>query len=175
VWNGGELAHGCVSSTGCPNPEPHLHPNPEPRNLKHEFETRDPNPRPEPRDSRPEIPNLKPQTPDPRPQTQNPKPETPNPEPQTPNPKLQPQTPNLRPQTPNPKEQSIAGSVCVPVSSRTPTQGPSWGYFKVNCSETLSFFDDKCLQNGSNNEPRAPRTNLECPYKGPRVERVECT
>ena len=50
--------------------------------------------------------------------------------------------------------------------SDSPTQGPSWGYLKVIFSETLSFFGDKCPQNGSKNEPMAPRTNLECPHIG---------
>ena len=52
------------------------------------------------------------------------------------------------------------------------TQGPSWGYLKVNFSETLSTFGDKCPQNGSKNEPMAPRTNLECPHIGVCVERA---
>ena len=30
----------------------------------------------------------------------------------------------------------------IPVT--VPTQGPSWGYIKVNSSETLSIFGDKC-------------------------------
>ena len=66
--------------------------------------------------------------------------------------------------------------MCVQVDPLTPkvtcvksTQGPSWGYLKVNDSETLSFFGDECPQNGSNNEPMAPTTNLECPHEGPRV------
>ena len=46
------------------------------------------------------------------------------------------------------------------------TQGPSWGYLKVIFSGTLSIFGDKCPQNGSKNEPMAPRTNLECPHIG---------
>jgi len=52
---------------------------------------------------------------------------------------------------------------------RLPTQGPSWGYFKVNSSETLSIFGDKCPQNGSKNEQRAPRTSMGCPHIGPFV------
>ena len=32
------------------------------------------------------------------------------------------------------------------------TQGPSWGCLKVNSSETLSIFGDKCPQNGSKND-----------------------
>ena len=49
------------------------------------------------------------------------------------------------------------------------TQGPSWGYLKVNFQETLSFFGDKCPQNGSKNDPMVPRTTLGCPHEGPRV------
>ena len=38
------------------------------------------------------------------------------------------------------------------------------GISKVNCQETLSTFGDKCPQNGSKNDPMAPRTTLECPH-----------
>ena len=38
------------------------------------------------------------------------------------------------------------------------TQGPSWGYLKV-----------KCPQNGSKNDPMAPRTTLGYPHEGPSV------
>ena len=51
-----------------------------------------------------------------------------------------------------------------------PTQGSSWGYLKVNSSETLSIFADKCPQNGSKNEQRAPRTSMGCPHQGPSVD-----
>ena len=54
---------------------------------------------------------------------------------------------------------------------RLPTQGSLWGYLKVNSSETLSIFDDKCPKNGSKNDLMAPRTTLECPHEGPSVER----
>ena len=50
-----------------------------------------------------------------------------------------------------------------------PTQGPSWGYLKVNFSDTLSIFGDKCPQNGSKNEQTAPRTNTGYPHIGPFV------
>ena len=50
------------------------------------------------------------------------------------------------------------------------THVPSWGYLKVNFSESLSIFGDECPQNGSKNEPMTPRTNLECPHEGPRVD-----
>ena len=43
------------------------------------------------------------------------------------------------------------------------------GISKVNCQETLSIFGDKCPQNGSKNDPMAPRTTLECPHEGPSV------
>ena len=49
------------------------------------------------------------------------------------------------------------------------TQGPSWGYLKVNSSETLSIFGDKFPQNGSKNEQRAPRTSMGCPHIWPFV------
>ena len=47
-------------------------------------------------------------------------------------------------------------------------QGSSWGYLKVNSSETLSIFGDKCPQNGSKNDLMAPRTT---PHEGPSVAR----
>ena len=43
------------------------------------------------------------------------------------------------------------------------------GISKVNSSGILSFFGDKCPQNGSKNEPMAPTTNLECPHIKPRM------
>ena len=58
----------------------------------------------------------------------------------------------------------------LPRSPCWSTQGPSWGYLKVNYSETLSIFGDKCTQNGSKNEQRAPRTSMGCPHIGPFVE-----
>ena len=39
--------------------------------------------------------------------------------------------------------------------------------------EILTTFGDKYPQNGSKNEPMAPRTNLECPHKGPSVDTGE--
>ena len=33
----------------------------------------------------------------------------------------------------------------------------------------LSTFGNKCPQNGSKNEPRAPRTSMGCPHEGPRA------
>jgi len=56
-----------------------------------------------------------------------------------------------------------------PKSSSFPTQGPSWGYSKVNFQETSSIFGDKCPRDGSKNDPMAPRTTLECPHEGPPV------
>ena len=52
---------------------------------------------------------------------------------------------------------------------RGATQGPSWGYLKVNSSETSSIFGDRCPQNGSKNDLMAPRTTLECPHERPSV------
>ena len=52
------------------------------------------------------------------------------------------------------------------------TQGPSWGYLKVNFSDTLSIFGDKCPQNGSKNGLRAPRTGMGCPHIGPSVDKL---
>ena len=49
------------------------------------------------------------------------------------------------------------------------TQGPSWGYPKVNSSGTLSFFRNKCPHNSSKNDLMVPRTAMECPHEGPRV------
>ena len=49
------------------------------------------------------------------------------------------------------------------------SQGPLWGYLKVNSSETLSIFGDKYPQNGSKNDLMAPRMTLECPHEGPSV------
>ena len=41
------------------------------------------------------------------------------------------------------------------------------GISNVNLQETLSIVGDKCPQNGSKNDPMAPRTTLECPHEGP--------
>jgi len=49
------------------------------------------------------------------------------------------------------------------------TQGPSWGYLKVNFSETLSIFGDKRRRNGSKNGEMAPRTGTGYPHIGPCV------
>ena len=40
------------------------------------------------------------------------------------------------------------------------TQGPSWRYLKVYCSETLSIFGDKFPHNGSKNDTMALITTL---------------
>ena len=53
---------------------------------------------------------------------------------------------------------------------RRATQGPSWGYLKVNFSETLSIFGDKRPRNGSKNGEMAPRTGTGCPHIGPFVD-----
>ena len=52
---------------------------------------------------------------------------------------------------------------------RDTTQGPSWGYLKVNFSETLSIFGDRSPRNGSKNGEMAPRTGTGCPRIGPFV------
>ena len=58
----------------------------------------------------------------------------------------------------------------LPSEEGTPTQGPSWGYLKKSIfKRTLSIFGDECPQNGSKNDPMAPRTTLECPHEGPSV------
>jgi hypothetical protein len=54
-------------------------------------------------------------------------------------------------------------------SAHNSTQGPSWGYLKVNCSETLSIFGDKRPRNGSKNGEMAPRTGTGYPHRGPFV------
>jgi hypothetical protein len=35
------------------------------------------------------------------------------------------------------------------------------------------MFGDKCPQNGSKNDPMAPKTTLECPNEGPSEARVD--
>ena len=56
------------------------------------------------------------------------------------------------------------------------TQGPSWGYLKVNFPETLSIFGDKRQRNGSKNGEMAPRTKTGYPHIGPFVDHdSECT
>ena len=51
-----------------------------------------------------------------------------------------------------------------------PREALRGGISKVNFQETLSNFGDKCPQNGSKNDPMAPRTTLECPNEGPSVD-----
>ena len=55
----------------------------------------------------------------------------------------------------------------IDLSSPFTTQGPSWGYLKVNFSETLSIFGDRRPRNGSKNGEMAPRTGTGCPHIGP--------
>ena len=57
----------------------------------------------------------------------------------------------------------------VPLQVLRTTQGPSWGYLKVNVSETLSIFGDKRPRNGSKNGEMAPRTGTGYPHIGPFV------
>ena len=59
----------------------------------------------------------------------------------------------------NPKKVLVCGT----------TQGPSWGYLKVNFSETLSIFGEKRPRNGSKNGEMAPRTGTGYPHIGPFV------
>ena len=59
---------------------------------------------------------------------------------------------------------SIACNTLEEVPLTQSTQGSSWGYLKVNYSETLSSFGDKCPQNGSKNDLMAPITTLGYPH-----------
>ena len=43
-----------------------------------------------------------------------------------------------------------------------PTQGSSWGYFKVNFEQSLSTFGNACPQNGCKNEPLIPPRRAFC-------------
>ena len=54
-------------------------------------------------------------------------------------------------------------------ASSSPRKALRGGISKVNFQETLSIVGDKCPQNGSRNDPMAPRTTLECPHEGPSV------
>ena len=47
------------------------------------------------------------------------------------------------------------------------------GISKVNFEQSLSTFGNTCPQNGSKNEPRAPRTSLGYPHIGASVVRVQ--
>ena len=49
---------------------------------------------------------------------------------------------------------------------RGPPKALRGGISKVNFQWTLSIFGDKCPQNGSKNEQRAPRTSMGCPHIG---------
>ena len=69
---------------------------------------------------------------------------------------------------------SRSKSKCQRYPPARSTQGPSWGYLKVNSSETLSIFGDKCPQNGSKNEEMAPRTKTGYPHIGPFVASWSC-
>ena len=53
--------------------------------------------------------------------------------------------------------------------TKQPRKAIRGGISKVDFQETLSIFGDKCPQNGSKNDPMAPRTTLECPHEGPSV------
>ena len=85
---------------------------------------------------------------------------------------------------PHPHDLSTAGAsvnhgtMRQPEGPKTPewpsvctTQGPSWGYLKVNL-----IFGDKRPRNGSKNGEMAPRTGTGCPHIGPFVEKTTgCT
>ena len=49
----------------------------------------------------------------------------------------------------------------------TPRRALRGGISKVNFGQSLSTFGNTCPQNGSKNEPRAPRTSLGYPHIGP--------
>ena len=56
-------------------------------------------------------------------------------------------------------------SGCTGIACCThPRKALRGGISKVNFQETLSIFGDEYPQNGSKNEPRAPRTSLGCPH-----------
>ena len=67
----------------------------------------------------------------------------------------------------------LAFRICGLGWTRPPTQGPSWGYLKVNFSETLSIFGNKRPRNGSKNGEMAPRTGTGYPHIGPFVAKFE--
>ena len=59
------------------------------------------------------------------------------------------------------------------VRTSKPRNALHGGSSKVNFQETLLISGDKCPQNGSKNDPMAPRTTLECPHEGPSVVSLE--
>ena len=50
-----------------------------------------------------------------------------------------------------------------------PRKALGGGSSEVNFHQILSTFGNACSQNGSKNEPRAPRTSIRCPHEGPSV------
>ena len=58
---------------------------------------------------------------------------------------------------------------CQHRESSLPRRALRGGISNVNFEHSLSTFGNKCPQNGSKNEPRAPRTSLGCPQEGPSV------
>ena len=61
-------------------------------------------------------------------------------------------------------------SEAAPHQSRRPHARPFGGYLKVNSSETLSIFGNKCPHNCSKNDLMAPRTTLGYPHERPSVD-----
>ena len=58
---------------------------------------------------------------------------------------------------------------CWPDHDGVPRRALRGGISKVNFEQSLPTFGNTCPQNGSNNEPRAPRTSLGYPHIGPFV------
>ena len=68
-----------------------------------------------------------------------------------------------------PVETALDGAPTCAMFAQCPRKALGGGISKVNFQETLSIFGDKCPQNGSKNEQRAPRTSMGCPHIGPSV------
>ena len=58
------------------------------------------------------------------------------------------------------------------MAKHQPRRALRGGISKVNFEQSLSSFGNTCPQNGSKNEPRAPRTSLGYPHIGPFVVRT---
>ena len=56
----------------------------------------------------------------------------------------------------------------------SPRKALRGGISKVNFQKTLSSSGDKSPQNGSKNDPMAPRLTLECPHEGLSVAHSLC-
>ena len=57
---------------------------------------------------------------------------------------------------------TVSDLVCPRKALRTLNQKSFW--------KILSTFGDKCPRNGSKSDTMVPRTTLECPHEGPRVD-----